>query len=134
MRAKKLDAYLVPKNDAFMSTNLPAHKDHLLKLTGFSGSSGFAVVRAQGSEGPGDPKSVFVTDSRYEIAVKDEVDHDVYRVSTKAEPVSDILKEIKKELGEEAGKLRVGLDGHLYTMRSIEEGLGKIEGVELLVN
>ena len=48
--------------------------------------------------------------------------------------MSDILKEIQKELGEEAGKLRVGLDGHLYTMRSIEEGLGKIEGVELLVN
>ena len=43
---KQLQAYIVPKNDAFMSQNLPKHKDHLFKLSGFTGSSGFAVVRS----------------------------------------------------------------------------------------
>ena len=80
-----LHAYLVPKNDAFMSQTLPKSKDHLHQISGFTGSSGFAVIRNP------EQKSLFVTDSRYEIAVKSEIDHSVFDVSTKADTISTIL-------------------------------------------
>ena len=88
MRQGKLDAYLVPKNDAFMSHTLPKSKDSLLKLSGFTGSNGFAIVRTC------DKKSVFVTDSRYEISVKHEVDHEVFVVNTKADTIKTVLFEM----------------------------------------
>lgn len=70
-----------------MSHNLPASKDHLRKLTGFTGSSGFAIVTI-----PADNlKSRFVTDSRYEIAVKSEINSEMFDVSTLAEPASRVL-------------------------------------------
>jgi hypothetical protein len=47
-----------------MSHNLPLHRDRLKSLTGFSGSSGYTVINAEE-----DKKSVFVTDSRYELQV-----------------------------------------------------------------
>ena len=84
MRQGQLDAYLVPKNDAFMSHTLPKSKDNLFKLSGFTGSSGFAIIRSC------DKKSVFVTDSRYEIAVKKEIDHEVFDVSTKADSLKTV--------------------------------------------
>jgi len=45
-----------------MSDNLPIGKDRLRNLTGFTGSSGYAVISAVDNE-----KSIFVTDSRYEL-------------------------------------------------------------------
>ena len=73
---------------------------------------------------------MFVTDSRYEIAVKDEVDHEVFDVSTKADSMKTVLSVMATD-GEE--KIRVGLDGHLFTKTSVD-ALMKTEGVELIVN
>jgi hypothetical protein len=52
-----------------MSHNLPLNKDRLQKLTGFSGSSGYAVISAHEDE-----KSTLVTDSRYELQAGLELD------------------------------------------------------------
>ena len=124
MRLRNLHAYVVPKNDAFMSQNLPKHKDHLNKLSGFTGSAGFAIVRSDGEKG------MFVTDSRYEIAVKTEVDHDLFQVSTKSSPVSKVLEDLAKGRPE---PLKVGLDGHLFTKIAVDS-IMKAKGIEVVVN
>ena len=72
---------------------------------------------------------MFVTDSRYEIAVKTEVDHEIFDVSTKAEGVKEKLQEIKND----EKIVRIGLDGHLFTKTQVE-AFQKVEGVEIIVN
>ena len=62
MKKKNLQAYILPKNDEFMNTNLPEHKDRLQSLTNFTGSNGYTIITADETE-----KAQFVTDSRYEI-------------------------------------------------------------------
>ena len=97
-----------------MSLNLPASRDHLHKLTGFTGSSGFAIVTDGDQDG--NLKSRFVTDSRYEIAVKSEIDSALFEVSTKAEPETSVLTSMAKMA---VGPLKVGLDAHLFTKAQI---------------
>jgi hypothetical protein len=62
LRQNNIKYYLLPKNDEFMNTNLPSSKDRLFSFTGFTGSNGFALVSSDSNE-----KSMFVTDSRYEL-------------------------------------------------------------------
>ena len=62
MRQRNLQAYILPKNDEFMNTNLSEHADRLRALINFTGSNGYAIITANETE-----KNQFVTDSRYEI-------------------------------------------------------------------
>lgn len=103
---------------------MPAGKDHLRKLSGFTGSSGYAVVRPDDSA-----KGMFVTDSRYEIAVKSEVDTAAFDVSTKADAMVAVLEKMAKDSGV---KLKVGLDGHLFTKTQVNS-LKKSPAFELIV-
>ena len=41
---KNLDGYIVPKNDEFFGEYVPNHKDGLKKISGFTGSYGFALI------------------------------------------------------------------------------------------
>ena len=41
---KNLDGYIIPKNDDFFSEYVPNHKDRLKKISGFTGSYGFALI------------------------------------------------------------------------------------------
>ena len=41
---KNLDGYIIPKNDEFFSEYVPNHKDRLKKISGFTGSYGFALI------------------------------------------------------------------------------------------
>ena len=75
-------------------------------------------------------KNMFVTDSRYEIAVKSEIDREDFEVSTLAEPVQSVLEKMTKGF---SGKIRVGLDAHLFTKTQIDT-LEKTDGIELVVN
>lgn len=44
LKAQGLDGFLVPHADAHQSEYLPASAERLARLTGFSGSAGFAIV------------------------------------------------------------------------------------------
>jgi Xaa-Pro aminopeptidase len=44
MASKGIQAYIVPKNDEYMSSYIPKDKDRLYKLTNFTGSNGLAIV------------------------------------------------------------------------------------------
>lgn len=87
-------------------------------------------TKAEAEEEASSEKSVFVTDSRYEIAIKDEVDDNIFDVKTSAEPMKAVLEKLA-----DGGKapLRVGLDAHLFTQKAVD-ALGKVDGIELVVN
>ena len=46
MKSRGVSAYIVPKNDEYMSSYIAKDKDRLHKLTNFTGSNGLAVVFA----------------------------------------------------------------------------------------
>jgi Xaa-Pro aminopeptidase len=60
LKQHNLSAYVLPKNDEFMSSYLSKSKDRLFKITNFSGSAGTIIIFA-------DMKPVFITDSRYKL-------------------------------------------------------------------
>ena len=108
-----------------MSHNLPAAKDHLRKLTRFSGSNGYAIIKPDDGE-----KGKFVTDSRYEIAVKTEIDPEQFEVSTKSDEMMKSLDQMAKD---KTGDFKVGIDGHLFTKAQVDN-LRKSTSFSLEVN
>ena len=72
-----------------MNTNLKPNKDRLRAISNFTGSNAYAIVLQQENE-----KSHFVTDSRYDLQVKQEIDSDHYSVSTNNESISKKLKQV----------------------------------------
>ena len=58
----EIDAYIIPKEDEFFSTNVPEYNDRLYYVSGFDGSAGTLVVT--------ESDYLFFTDSRYEIQAK----------------------------------------------------------------
>ena len=41
---KRIDGYIIPKNDEFFGEYIPDHNDRLKYISGFSGSYGFALI------------------------------------------------------------------------------------------
>jgi len=121
---KGLSAYLVPKNDEYMSTTLPSSRDRLKHLTGFSGSNGYTVVFADQ-----DRKPSFVTDSRYDIQAFKEIDDEVFDISTKSTPLSQVIKNNQQE----DHKFVLGLDANLFPKSQVD-ALKAISDVEVKVN
>ena len=61
-KQSKLTSFLVPKSDEFQGEYIPADKERLLWLTGFSGSAGAAILTRTSYQ-------LFV-DSRYTLQAK----------------------------------------------------------------
>ncbi len=75
MASKGIQAYIVPKNDEYMSSYIPKDKDRLYKLTNFTGSNGLAIVFQSQQKKP-----VFITDSRYKLQAKLEIDQELFEI------------------------------------------------------
>ncbi len=69
MKLKKLDALLVPRADMYSGEEVPDDEERLKYITNFSGSAGHAIISANS-----EVKSVILSDSRYELQLKKEVD------------------------------------------------------------
>lgn len=72
MAAQGLDGFLIPHEDEHQNEYLPAANDRLAWATGFSGSSGAAIILQ-------DKAAVFV-DGRYTIQVRDQVDSAIFEI------------------------------------------------------
>lgn len=59
LKSRKLDGFFVPRTDEFQGEYVPASAERLLWLTGFSGSSGMALVGLQ--------RAALVVDGRYTV-------------------------------------------------------------------
>ena len=106
MRQKGLKHYVLPKHDEFMNHNLPAARDRLRSLTGFTGSSGYTIVNSEDSE-----KSLFVTDSRYELQAGIQIDATKFEVSTDATSLSKKVETLQGD---------IGIDGNLFPASQIQ--------------
>ncbi len=69
MKLKKLDAFLVPRADMYFGEEVPDDEERLKYITNFSGSAGHAIISANSKV-----KSVILSDGRYELQLKKEVD------------------------------------------------------------
>ena len=69
MKLKKLDALLVPRSDMYSGEEVPDDEERLKYITNFSGSAGHAIISANS-----EVKSVILSDGRYELQLKKEVD------------------------------------------------------------
>ncbi len=73
MATHTLDGYIVPQTDEYQNEFLPDCYQRLPWLTGFTGSAGLAVVLTN--------KAVVMSDGRYTIQLKDEVDATQFSVA-----------------------------------------------------
>ncbi|NDE90090.1 MAG: aminopeptidase P family protein, partial [Alphaproteobacteria bacterium] len=105
---EKLDGFLIPLSDEYMNEYVPDCANRLAWLTGFTGSSGFALVLKD--------KAAFFTDGRYTIQAAQQVNESLYelRHMTK-QPLNEYIAAHVKE-GD-----RIAYDPWLHTRPSLEK-------------
>ena len=98
-----LDAFIVPREDAFQGEYVPAANERLKWLTGFGGSAGVAVIMAR--------KAAIFVDGRYILQAPDQVDTSIFEVVPIAEtgPLAWLERHLRKNQ-------RVGIDPKLHTL------------------
>lgn len=121
MKAQGLDGFIVSRADKYQSKYPTDHDERLKRLTGFSGSAGFAVVLQD--------KAIAMTDPRYAITIKQEVDASLYEYGDYGEknPVDWACENMKQ------GQV-FGFDPYLHTVAEVKAMQAKCDaaGVKLV--
>lgn len=92
LSAQHIDAWLQPINDEFQGEYVPEYAKRLPFISGFSGSSGLAIIPADGAFRP-----VLLVDGRYDVQAALEVDAKHWQVvnSSKVSPFEWIASHLK---------------------------------------
>ncbi|MES2098098.1 MAG: aminopeptidase P family protein [Pseudomonadota bacterium] len=108
LQADRLDGFVVPLTDEYMSEYVGSYAQRLAWLTGFQGSAGSAVVLSA--------EAAIFTDGRYTLQVREQVDGDHWAfVDVPATSVAGWL-------GEHAAHgARIGFDPWLHTSSWVKE-------------
>lgn len=115
IRAAGLAGYIIPHTDEYLSEYLPPSAERLAWVTGFTGSSGHAVVMLD--------QAVVMTDGRYTIQIHKQVDKALYQIEDMMlVHIGDWIKAHAKT-GE-----AIGYDSRLHTKKQIEDILAKLDG------
>ncbi len=116
-----LDGFIVPRADEFQGEYVPACAERLKWLTGFTGSAGAAVVLKD--------RAVVMTDGRYTIQIKRQVDRELY-------DTADYMKTpLTGWITENAGKgAKIGFDPWVHTAGQIDGWHEKLDpkGIEMV--
>ena len=88
MKEKKIDAYVIPHDDEYLSEYIPPENERLAWVTGFTGSAGTAIIR-------NDDATIFV-DGRYTVQVKQQVNDTIFDICQLAD--MPIIKWMKEKL------------------------------------
>ncbi len=109
-----LDGFLVPRADNWTGEFISKRSERLAWLSGFSGSAGIGIVL--------NDKAVVLTDGRYTLQVKDQIDGSIWDSgdSTKVS-FTDWLSDNAK-----AGA-RIGFDPFLHSVKEIETAQEKLQ-------
>ncbi len=118
LKEHKLDGYVQPLSDEFMSEYPPACYRRVEWLTGFSGSAGTAVVLAD--------KAAFFTDGRYTLQAQAEVDSSLFEQHNSADVGSAAWVSYQLSEG------RIGYDPKLFTRDMLSRMQKSIGAVELV--
>ncbi len=102
-----IDGYIIPNTDEFASEYPPEHEKRLEWITGFTGSSGIALVLID--------KAVVMTDGRYTLQLKNQVDGSIFQLADMIEtPMSEwIANHVHM-------KSVIGFDPKLFTKKDID--------------
>ena len=115
MNEQGVDGFIVPRADEYQGEFLAAYAERLPWLSGFTGSGGAAVVLKD--------MAVVLTDGRYTIQVRQQVDEELYETGDITEvPVAEWLAEHCSE-----GEI-IGYDPWLHTPKQIEAIEKALEG------
>ena len=72
LSTNKLDAYIIPHDDEYLSEYVPPENERLEWISGFTGSAGYSIITQ-------DKAAIFV-DGRYTVQVKDQVDSTIFNI------------------------------------------------------
>jgi Xaa-Pro aminopeptidase len=105
LNKQNCDAYIIPKNDEYFGEHVPKNKDRLKFISGFTGSTGLALILKN--------KSYLFVDGRYTLQAKKEICKD-FKICeiTKIKP-HYILKNLNKEI-------TLGFDPKLFTSNTLK--------------
>ena len=107
MKEKKIDAYVIPHDDEYLSEYIPPENERLAWATGFTGSAGTAIIR-------NDDATIFV-DGRYTVQVKQQVNDTIFDICQLAD--MPIIKWMKEKLD---NKTILGYDPRLHRVNWIK--------------
>ena len=105
LHKENCDAYLIPKNDEYFGEYVSKNKDRLKFITGFTGSTGLALIFKN--------KSYLFVDGRYTLQAKNEVNKDFKICELPKIKPQQILKRVNK-------KITIGFDPKLFTSNSLK--------------
>ncbi|MEM9795747.1 MAG: aminopeptidase P family protein [Pseudomonadota bacterium] len=118
MKENGLDAFLVPRADAYQGEYVAPSDERLSWLTGFTGSAGFAVILSE--------RAAIFTDGRYTLQVKAQTDGDLFEtVDWPRTKLRDWLPDALPDGG------RVGFDPWLHSVSELD-GLKDLDGIEMV--
>jgi Xaa-Pro aminopeptidase len=94
MRQKKIDAFIVPREDMFSGEEVPKSEERLKYITNFSGSAGFAIILSNTNL-----KSAIFSDGRYQLQLRKQVDTNFFDIFNGGiNEIGDFLKNNNKHL------------------------------------
>ncbi|MEY4370501.1 MAG: Xaa-Pro aminopeptidase [Pseudomonadota bacterium] len=109
LQQNNCDGYLIPKNDEYFGEYVPENKDRLKFISGFSGSSGLAIILKNISY-------IFV-DGRYTLQAKTEVNKNFKICEISNIRPRDIFKNLNR-------KISLGFDPKLFTSNTLNNIIG----------
>lgn len=107
LRRLGLDGFIIPRSDRHQNEYVPASEERLAWLSGFTGSAGSAIVLR-------DKAAIFI-DGRYALAVRDQVDTEVFAPVdlTEIPPAAWLACNLRRGS-------RIGYDPWLHTPAQVE--------------
>ena len=105
LNKQKCDAYLIPKNDEYFGEYVPKDKDRLKFISGFTGSTGIALILKN--------QSYLFVDGRYTLQAKNEISKDFQICEVPKIKPNYILKNQNK-------KITLGFDPKIFTSSTLK--------------
>ena len=105
LNKQNCDGYLIPKNDEYFGEYVPKNKDRLKFISGFTGSTGLALILKN--------KSYLFVDGRYTLQAKKEIYKDFKICEIPKIKPHYILKNLNKEI-------TLGFDPKLFTSNTLK--------------
>jgi Xaa-Pro aminopeptidase len=105
LNKQNCDAYIIPKNDEYFGEYVPKNKDRLKFISGFTGSTGLALILKN--------KSYLFVDGRYTLQAKKEICKDFKICEIPKIKPYYILKNLNKEI-------TLGFDPKLFTLNTLK--------------
>lgn len=110
LNKQNCDAYIIPKNDEYFGEYVPKNKDRLKFISGFTGSTGLALILKN--------KSYLFVDGRYTLQAKKEICKDFKICEIPKIKPYYILKNLNKEI-------TLGFDPKLFTSNTLKNIISK---------